>query len=260
MQSVQLGGGGTLNGAAALTDSEFYIVYHDPYGGVWRTDGITGTLDDAVAATRVQSALRALPNEVLEGITVAARSGDQNTCTRVRDGAQHIPSAGGHGTTNDCGTTYSAGTNKVGASATAMDFDITFADKPGQTGTQFLFEVNTEVSADGAYPKSKGFNTATSSGTTVEGKTVVANVHEVIAGTTAAGRQSAVSPAPRTSKPVVACKLMPPGAQLENCTRTPCAIVEATGEMGPVQYSLPPYATLSAPAASLSPTGILCRG
>merc|ERR1711906_88429 len=76
---------------------------------------------------------------------------------------------------------------KVGASATAMDFDITFADKPGQTGTQFLFEVNTEVSADGAYPKSKGFNTATSSGTTVEGKTVVANVHEVIAGTTTAG-------------------------------------------------------------------------
>merc|ERR1719484_113307 len=65
VQSVQLGGAGTLNGAAALTDSEFYIVYHDPYGGVWRTDGITGTLDDAVAATRVQSTLRALPNEVL---------------------------------------------------------------------------------------------------------------------------------------------------------------------------------------------------
>merc|ERR1719174_3249094 len=59
VQSVQLGGSTALNGAAALTDSEFYIVYHDPYGGVWRTDGITGTLDDAVAATRVQSALRA---------------------------------------------------------------------------------------------------------------------------------------------------------------------------------------------------------
>merc|ERR1712100_974142 len=51
------------------------------------------------------------------------------------------------------------------ASATAMDFDITFADKPGQTGTQFLFEIGTEVSADGAYPKSKGFNTGAASGT-----------------------------------------------------------------------------------------------
>merc|ERR1711908_76882 len=78
------------------------------------------------------------------------------------------------------------GTNTVAASANAMDFLVTFADKPGQTGTQFLFEVNTEVSADGAYPKSKGFNPA-AAGLTVTGKTVVADVHEVIAGTTAAG-------------------------------------------------------------------------
>jgi len=191
-QAVRLGAAtlATVTGVAALTDVEFYMVYHDPYGGVWRTDGIAGTADDDVVATRVQSALRALPNEVLEGVSVVASSAAQSICTRATDGAQHIPSAGGHGTTNAC-TDFSAGnaaTTLTGAAAnTYMDFLVTFADKPGQTGTQFLFEVNTEVSADGAYPKSKGFNTATSSGTTVEGKTVVANVHEVIAGTTAAG-------------------------------------------------------------------------
>merc|ERR1712072_1182249 len=62
------------------------------------------------------------------------------------------------------------------------DFDITFADKPGQTGTQFLFEIGTEVSADGAYPKSKGFNTAAASGTSMQGVTLVATVQETIGG------------------------------------------------------------------------------
>ena len=184
-QVVQLGAASlvTVTGVDALTDVEFYMVYHDPYGGVWRTDGIAGTADDDVIATRVQSALRALPNEVLEGVSVVASSAAQSICTRVTDGAQHIPSAGGHGTTNDCGTTYNAGTNTVAASATAMDFDITFADKPGQTGTQFLFEIGTEVSADGAYPKSKGFNTGAASGTSMQGVTLVATVQETIGGT-----------------------------------------------------------------------------
>merc|ERR1712022_7903 len=65
----------------------FLMVYHDPYGGVWRTDEIVaggsgdvdadaaaGLLEDVIAASRVQDALRALPNEVLEGVSVKART------------------------------------------------------------------------------------------------------------------------------------------------------------------------------------------
>merc|ERR1711998_345303 len=49
---------------------QFLMVYHDPYGGIWRTDAIDGTTNDNIAASRVQDALRALPNEVLEGVKV----------------------------------------------------------------------------------------------------------------------------------------------------------------------------------------------
>merc|ERR1711975_106533 len=52
----------------ARTREEFLMVYHDPYGGVWRTDGIVASTSDIIAASRVQDALRALPNEVLEGV------------------------------------------------------------------------------------------------------------------------------------------------------------------------------------------------
>merc|ERR1719262_1732101 len=68
---------------------EFLMVYHDPYGGVWRTDGIVASTSDIIAASRVQDALRALPNEVLEGVSVKARtSSTVSLCTRFYDGAR----------------------------------------------------------------------------------------------------------------------------------------------------------------------------
>merc|ERR1712100_716031 len=68
----------------------FSIIYHDPYGGVWRTDGISSNSDDAIVAKSVQDALRALPNEVLEGVSVAKRTSAQTVCHRLKDGQQHV--------------------------------------------------------------------------------------------------------------------------------------------------------------------------
>jgi len=135
----------------------FSLIYHDPYGGVWRTDGIAASTDDAVVATNVQNALRALPNEVLEGVTAGARTATTTVCHRFVDGQQHIPSANGHGATNKCEATGSVGTDGA-----KIDFDVTFADKPGQTGVQFLLEVDTTArTAAGSFPTHAGISGGT---------------------------------------------------------------------------------------------------
>jgi len=149
-QAIQIG---VASGTPTFANQEFFLVYHDPYGGVWRTDGIAATSTDTVVAKNVQDALRALPNEVMEGATVAARTAGINTCHRFTDGQQHIPSANGHGTTNFCET---AASTQLAPQAYTMDFDVTFADKPGQTGVQFLLEVDISVRSSGSFPTSAG--------------------------------------------------------------------------------------------------------
>jgi hypothetical protein len=145
----------------ARTREEFLMVYHDPYGGVWRTDGIVASTSDIIAASRVQDALRALPNEVLEGVSVKARtSSTVSLCTRFYDGVQHL---GGYSettdgafknskmTTNFCETTY-----QLATATNKMDFTIEFADKPGQTGVQYLMEVDINKRGAGSFPVSGG--------------------------------------------------------------------------------------------------------
>merc|ERR1719375_3087258 len=171
-QSVSIGSTTDPSAAADFAGDEFFIIYHDPYGGVWRADGIAGSGDDTVVAARVQSALQALPNEVLEGVSVVAATAGVIECARPVDGAQHIPSNGGHGTANSC--TNFCPFNTLTSSPTAcavenaplvytMDFQVTFADKPGQTGVQNLLEVvatahkGTSTGAvGGAFPMSEG--------------------------------------------------------------------------------------------------------
>merc|ERR1719267_362052 len=153
----------TTTASGVTTNDEFFIIYHDPYGGVWRTDGIAASSDDAVVAARVKSALQALPNEVLEGVDVdpVATNSGFKACNRVTDGAQHIPSNGGHGTTNGCNSFSTSDVNT--ARDETMDFLVTFNDRPGQTGVQFLLEVvasaHTGTSTGmvgGAFPMSTG--------------------------------------------------------------------------------------------------------
>jgi len=161
-QVVQVG---HYDNTAFATDArmreEFVMVYHDPYGGVWRTDGIVASTSDIIAASRVQDALRALPNEVLEGVSVKARtSSTVSLCTRFYDGVQHL---GGYSettdgkfknskmTTNFCETTY-----QLATATNKMDFTIEFADKPGQTGVQYLMEVDINKRGAGSFPVSGG--------------------------------------------------------------------------------------------------------
>merc|ERR1712230_301682 len=90
-----------------------------------------------IAASRVQDALRALPNEVLEGVSVKARtSSTVSLCTRFYDGVQHL---GGYSettdgafknskmTTNFCETTYQLAIdiNKRGAGSFPVSGGIT---------------------------------------------------------------------------------------------------------------------------------------
>merc|ERR1719504_554236 len=140
---------------------EFVMVYHDPYGGVWRTDGIVASTSDIIAASRVEDALRALPNEVLEGVTVKARTSDTvSLCTRFHDGVQHL---GGYSETTDgnfknskMSTNYCETTYTMATGSNKMDFTIEFADKPGQTGVQYLFEVDINKRGAGSFPVSGG--------------------------------------------------------------------------------------------------------
>jgi len=164
-QSIMIGPTTLTGTAPAYTGDEFFIIYHDPYGGVWRTDGIAASNDDTVVAARVKSALQALPNEVLEGVDVdpVTTGSGFKACNRPSDGAQHIPSAGGHGTANTCDSFSTTDVNV--ATAERMDFLVTFNDRPGQTGVQFLLEViataHKGVAAGaagdgGAFPMSNG--------------------------------------------------------------------------------------------------------
>merc|ERR1719420_1585934 len=86
-QAVQIGGGASVNWVV-IPQNQFIMVYHDPYGGVWRTDGIDTHSSDATVAASVQAAL---PNQVLEGVSVKATTAAAtvSACHRT-DGVQSI--------------------------------------------------------------------------------------------------------------------------------------------------------------------------
>lgn len=181
-QAIQIG---ATAGTPTYANEQFSMIYHDPYGGVWRTDAIDATSDDNIISSRVQDALRDLPNEVLEGVKVTAQASDNpKICQRFDDGVQHLagfetPHIGHHKdakyTTNNCkyaSTDGAAGAgvgqDGFGKEVFKMDFQIEFADKPGQTGVQYLFEVDLAARSAGSFPVSAGITTATSVATVAE--------------------------------------------------------------------------------------------
>merc|ERR1719487_805714 len=170
-QAFQLGDSGSADTAASYdtADAEFILIYHDPYSGVWRTDGIEGASSDDMVASNVQAALRALPNQVLDGVVVTGGLHSTTGCERAYDGVNHISGhtqehAGWHvnAKQRENGCTLSTLT----ANAGSMEFTVTFADKPGQTGVQYLFEFDTNARGAGSFPVSAGI-------ATVAGQTVV---------------------------------------------------------------------------------------
>merc|ERR1711865_482985 len=156
-------------GAPTFSGEQFAMIYHDPYGGIWRTDAIDATSDDNIISSRVQDALRDLPNEVLEGVKVTAQaSATPRICHRFDDGQQHLagfetPHTGHHNdakyNSNFCKFSDAAA---LSAHAGNMDFQVEFADKPGQTGVQYLIEVDIKARGAGSFPVSAGITTAAS--------------------------------------------------------------------------------------------------
>jgi len=164
-QAIQLG---VIKGA-----EQFFLRFYDQYGGTWVTNTITvsgdaadtqGTADhDAEIAADVQYQLQNLPNGVLSDVTVVANEAANNKiCHRYHDGVQHISAydettdgnyKNSKGTTNFC-EGYDATAFAKGD--TVVDLLVTFGNVAGQTGVQYLLEVDTVAQGAGAYPLSLG--------------------------------------------------------------------------------------------------------
>jgi hypothetical protein len=172
VQSVGMQQGIAITGDAA---GEFVLTYHDPYGGKWVTDAIKGaagtSADDAIVAVRVQNALRDLPNEVLKTVTVSATTATSvSFCTRFEDGVQHFlalpnhsPNWRGKKTTNQPNNCEDEYTNTAmwDATDTKIDLTVQFGTAMGESGVQFLLEVDTSARGPGSFPVSKGMASVT---------------------------------------------------------------------------------------------------
>merc|ERR1712118_135510 len=128
-----------INGKSSATfiTEQFLMVYHDPYGGIWRTDAIDGTTNDNIAASRVQDALRALPNEVLEGVKVTGTASTPSICHRFDDGVQHLSAFEDNHIGHHKDAKYSSNFCEFSHTALApagddMDFTVEFANLPGR--------------------------------------------------------------------------------------------------------------------------------
>jgi len=165
--------------SGTITGGEFFMKYHDAYGGVWVTDTIgdigAGTDDDDDhVAGKVQLKLRDLPNGVLRDVKVTAIADGttHSTCHRFEDGVQHFSphditrpgsSINSKQRPNWCQVEDSAG---LPPSTTSIDLEVDFGTKPGRSGVQYLLEVDVSSKPPGSYPVSSGV-TGTSIATSV---------------------------------------------------------------------------------------------
>merc|ERR1712166_1115335 len=106
---------GASTGTPTFANEQFIMVYNDPYGGIWRTDAIDATSDDNV--------------QHLSGFETP-HTGHHTDSKYSTNNCKHASTAVGAG-------------EGVTGSAANMDFNVEFADKPGQTGVQYLIEVDT---------------------------------------------------------------------------------------------------------------------
>jgi len=157
-----------ITGTLAAGD-QFFLNYFDHYGGKWTTNTVNiagaGTAaNDVSVAALTQDQLRELPNGVLDGVKVKATTAAQRLCHRFFDGVQHLSayseSTDGNfknsgGTTNFC-EDNKATAAQVTPDAAKIDLTVEFADTPGQTGVQYLLEVDTVAAGAGSYPVSSG--------------------------------------------------------------------------------------------------------
>lgn len=134
-----------------------YLTYFDPYGNAYTTDAITFTGTAATDCELVETALRKLPNNVLNKVDVAP------VTTAYYSFARDSP-------TSDSGTIAAV----VAPSGTQVVCQIEFPSGADTTGYQHLFDCNFAIHAD------KGMHPITAGGTTC-------TVHEVYGDTGTAG-------------------------------------------------------------------------
>jgi len=111
------------------TGAEIFLTYYDPYGESWTTGAISTTGDfannQATVCAAIQTALRRLPNRVLDTVTVAAHATDLFVYTRT---------AGSDVNTAGVGVT----TTLSEIHASHWRCAVTFPSTPGTTGKQHL--------------------------------------------------------------------------------------------------------------------------
>merc|ERR1712094_57119 len=155
-----LGDSGSADTAASYdtADAEFILIYHDPYGGVWRTDGIEGASSDDMVASNVQPPSAPFRTRSSTALSSPAaftppRAASAPTTASTTSPATPRSTLAGTSTPSSART---AAPSPRSPPTLAMEFTVTFADKPGQTGVQYLFEYDTNSRGAGSFPVSAG--------------------------------------------------------------------------------------------------------
>jgi len=155
--------------SGTITGGEFFLRYHDPYGGSWVTDtakvvGGGTNKDDASVAAAAQTLLRQLPNQVLEDVSVSniPTGADYSICHRFYEGVQHISShditRAGHFHNSKQRTNFCEFEDATGLppSDTSIDLMVSFSTKTDRSGLQYYIEVDKDPHPAGSFPVSKG--------------------------------------------------------------------------------------------------------
>jgi hypothetical protein len=122
--------GSVDDSAKIAANDEFVLTFYDLYGGKWVTQEIVVDSSDDTTAARIQTALRDLPNRVMEGVQVYPTD-DADTKFGSTIGT----------VTKDRTTVTTWGTSVCDLATTNQQcFVIEFADKPGSSGRQYLLE------------------------------------------------------------------------------------------------------------------------
>jgi len=120
--------------AAPAAGDQWFATYYDPYGGQWNTTAQTVTASVTADATTFQTALRTLPNHVLDDVTVFG----YQTGTATISGF------------------HEDGTASKAHIKNAYEFIVTFQGTTGTSGYQNMFEVEGRATAAGSFPVSAG--------------------------------------------------------------------------------------------------------
>ena len=147
--------------------AEIFLTYYDPYGESWTTGAIatTGTFgtDQGTICGLIQTALRRLPNRVLDTVTVAEHASALYSYTRT---------TGSNVNTAGVGTTATVSE----AHASHWRCAVTFPSTPGTTGKQHLLGCSFAAhSTAGMQPISTGGGTLCNVGEMSSGAGAVAH-------------------------------------------------------------------------------------